>query len=354
MNLVPRPKLAKLVTLVAAFTLFNAMPVAAQSAPDLRLAVRQVAKNVRPAVVQITTQQMQLDQFNQPFTVPAGVGSGVIYDSQGHILTNDHVVEGADSLLIALADGRSFPGTLVGTDPLTDLAVVQVSGDNLPVAELGRSSDLQVGDWVVAIGNALALPGGPTVTQGVVSALNRSVQEPGTTQAAGPLLVGLLQTDAPINPGNSGGPLADLDSQVIGINTLVAGQAEPGVQSQGIGFAISIDTAKQIADQLVTTGHAMHPFVGITFAQLTPAVAMQLGTSVRNGVVVTQVAPGSPAAQSGLQPRDIVTAVNGQALGTDAALAQVLASHNAGDTLTLSVVRDGQQLQVQLTLAPRS
>jgi serine protease Do len=330
------------------------LPVAAQGALDLSVAVRQVASNVRPAVVQITTQQVQLDQFNQPFSVPAGVGSGVIYDAQGHILTNDHVVEGANSLLVALPDGRSFTGTLIGADPLTDLAVVQVSGDNLPVAELGHSSDLQVGDWVVAIGNALALSGGPTVTQGVVSALNRSVQEPGTNQGGtGPLLVGLVQTDAPINPGNSGGALANLDSQVIGINTLVAGQAEPGVQSQGIGFAISIDTARQIADQLVTTGHAVHPFVGIAFVPLTPNIATQLGTSVRSGVVVTQVVAGSPAAQAGLQRRDIITAVDGQTLATDTALAEVLASHNVGDTLALTVIRGGQQLQLSLTLAPR-
>jgi S1-C subfamily serine protease len=168
------------------------------------------------------------------------------------------------------------------------------------------------------------------------------------------LLVGLVQTDAPINPGNSGGPLANLQSQVIGINTLVAGQAEPGVQSEGIGFAISIDTARQIADQLVATGHAQHPFVGIAFVPLTPPIAMQLGTSVRSGVVVTQVAAGSPAAQAGLQPRDIITAVDGQTLATDTALAEVLASHNIGDTLNLAVTRGGQQQQVQLTLAPRT
>jgi S1-C subfamily serine protease len=323
----------------------------AQVSPELSVAVRAVATNVRPAVVQITTQQMQLDQFNQPFTVPAGVGSGFIYDRQGHILTNDHVVEGASSLLVALPDGRSFPGTVVGTDPVTDLGVVQINGDNLPVAALGQASELQVGDWVVAIGNALALPGGPTVTQGVVSALNRSVQEPGTAQAGGPLLVGLVQTDAPINPGNSGGPLANLQSQVVGINTLVAGQAEPGVQSQGIGFAISIDTARQIADQLVSTGHAVHPYIGISFAPLTPSLARQLGTGAHSGVVVAQVVAASPAAQAGLQRGDVITAVDQQTLETDTALAEILASHNVGDTLTLSVQRGPQPLQLTLTLA---
>jgi len=133
-------------------------------------------------VLQITNEQVQVGQFNQPFTVPSGVGSGVLYDSQGHILTNAHVVEGARQLLVSLPDGRSFPGTLVGSDPQTDLAVLQITGDNLPHAALGDSQELQVGDWVVAIGNALALSGGPTVTQGVVSALGRSVQEPGNAQ----------------------------------------------------------------------------------------------------------------------------------------------------------------------------
>jgi serine protease Do len=222
---------------------------AGTAAAELSTAVRQVSDRVKPAVVQITNEQVQVDQFNAPFTVPAGVGSGAIYDSQGHILTNNHVVEGAQRLLVSLPDGRSFDGNLVGRDPQTDLAVVQISGDNLPVVQLGDSRQVQLGDWVVAIGNALALPGGPTVTAGVVSALGRTVQEPASPgpggggpgqaqgQAAGPLLFDVIQTDAPINPGNSGGPLLDLQGRLVGINTLVAGQAEPGVQAQGIGFA---------------------------------------------------------------------------------------------------------------------
>ena len=179
-------------------------PTAASAAPDqaasinpaaFTTVIRDVARNVRPGVVQITNQQVQLDQFNQAFTVPAGVGSGVIYDDQGHILTNNHVVEGAQKLLVSLPDGRSFPGTLVGQDPQTDLAVVQIKADNLPIVPLGNSHNLQIGDWVVAIGNALALQGGPTVSQGVVSALGRTVQEPGTDQnTAGPFLFDAIQT----------------------------------------------------------------------------------------------------------------------------------------------------------------
>lgn len=314
-------------------------------------AIRQVAQQVKPAVVQITNEQVTVDQFNQPFTVPAGVGSGVIYDTQGHILTNNHVVEGAQKLLVSLPDGRSFPAKVVGRDPQTDLAVVQISGSNLPVAQLGNSSQLQVGDWVVAIGNALALPGGPTVTAGVVSALGRTVQEPGSSGSSqGPFLFDVIQTSAPINPGNSGGPLVNLAGQVVGIDTLVAGQAEPGVQAQGIGFAISISTAKPIADQLVATGRVIHPYLGIGYVPLNPAIAAQLGIQETQGAVVGQVVPGSPAAQAGLRRGDVITAIDGTPLKGESALAQIISTHKPGDTVTLTVARDGQTLSVKLTL----
>jgi serine protease Do len=330
---------------------------------NLLSAIRTVSQQVRPAVVQITNQQqVQTGQFNQPFVVPAGVGSGVLYDNQGHILTNNHVIEGAQQLLVSLPDKRSFPATLVGADPQTDLAVVQIQGDNLPVAQLGDSAQLQVGDWVVAIGNALALPGGPTVTQGVVSALGRTVQEPGSPpgggptapnaapQSAGPFLFDVIQTDAPINPGNSGGPLVDLQGRVIGIDTLVAGQAEPGVQAQGIGFAISIGTAKPIADQLVQNGRVVHPFIGIQYSPLNPALAARLGVQVRDGAVIGQVVPGSPAATAGLQPEDIITTVDGQPLQGESALAEAINKHKPGDTITLAVLRQQQQVSVPVRL----
>ncbi|HTD76049.1 MAG TPA: trypsin-like peptidase domain-containing protein, partial [Chloroflexota bacterium] len=317
---------------------------------DLRFATRQVAEQVRPAIVQITNLQQQPDQVVGS-AVPSGVGSGVIYDDQGHILTNNHVIAGAQQLQVSLPDRRSFPATLIGADPQTDLAVVQIRGDGLPVAALGDSSRVQVGDWVVAIGNALALPGGPTVTQGVVSALNRTVQEPGDQpNTPGPFLFNAIQTDAPINPGNSGGPLVSLDGQVIGINTLVAGQAEPGVPAQGIGFAISIQTARPIADQLVTSGRAVHPYLGIRYGALTPAAAAQLGVSVQNGVVIGGVVPGSPAASAGLRPRDVITAIDGQQLSDESSLAEILSQKKPGDTVTLTVIRGGQQQDVSATL----
>ncbi len=320
---------------------------------DFRTIVRQVAQQIKPAVVQITSErQVQLELLDRPFTVPAGVGSGVIYDRSGHILTNNHVVAGAQQLLVSLPDGRSFPGQLIGRDAQTDLAVVQIKGDNLPVAPLGDSKQLQVGDWVVAIGNALALTGGPTVTTGVVGALGRTVQEPGgkNSQNQGPFLFDVIQTDAPINPGNSGGPLVNLDGQVVGINTLVAGQAEPGVQAQGVGFAIGITTAKPIADQLVTTGHAVHPFLGIAYRPLSPPIAALLGLSVKSGVWVRQVAQGSPADLAGLQPRDVITEIDGTPLQDDSSLAQITNSHKPGDTLNLTVLRQKQKLSLSLKL----
>ena len=343
---------------VAAAPTATATPVPATATPvpapgsDLTTAIRQVVQKVKPAVVQITNEQTQINQFNMPFTLPAGVGSGFIYDREGHILTNNHVVEGAEQLLVSLPDGRSFPAKLIAADADTDLAVIQISGSNLPVAELGDSRQLQVGDWTVAIGNALALPGGPTVTTGVVSALGRTVQEPGTTsQNSGPFLFDVIQTDAAINPGNSGGPLVNLSGQVIGINTLVAGQAEPGVQAQGIGFAIAIATAKPIADQIVATGKVIHASMGgISYLPLNPSISAMIGITQTQGVLIGQVESGSPAETAGLQSRDIILAINGSPMEGDSALAQTLNAHKPGDKLTLTVLRGTQELILEVTL----
>jgi S1-C subfamily serine protease len=318
---------------------------------DFSMAIRDVAQKVKPAVVQITNEQTQVNMFTQqPFTVPAGVGSGVIYDSQGHILTNDHVVEGAQTLLVSLPDGRSFEAKLIGADPLTDLAVVQISGSNLPVAEIGDSSQLQVGDWVVAIGNALALPGGPTVSAGVVSALGRTVQEPGDSMSTGPYLFDVIQTDAPINPGNSGGPLVNLAGQVIGLNTLVAGQAEPGVQAQGIGFSISMAAAKPVADQLVATGKVVHASLGIQYVPLSPALAFRLGIQQTEGIVVADVTAASPADDAGIRLRDVITAVDNIPLKSDAIFAQFISQHKPGDEITLTVLRNDKPASVKVKL----
>jgi S1-C subfamily serine protease len=219
------------------------------------------------------------------------------------------------------------------------------------VAELGDSKALQVGDWVVAIGNALALPGGPTVTVGVVSAVGRTVQEPGSsTGGAGPYLFDTIQTDAPINPGNSGGALVDLNGKVVGINTLVAGQAEPGIQAQGIGFAISIATAKPIADQLVATGKVVHAYLGIVYLPLSPAIAAPLRIQQQEGVILRQVTPGAAAAEAGLQASDVITEVDGKALKGESDFAQAIDSHKPGDLVTLTVWRNGDKLSVKVKL----
>jgi S1-C subfamily serine protease len=310
-----------------------------------------VVQETKPAVVQITNLQAAPSAYNQP-TVPAGVGSGFIFDNAGHILTNNHVVAGAQKLRASLPDGRSFDAKVIGTDPQTDLAVVQISGNNLPVASVGDSNNLKVGDWTVAIGNALALQGGPTVTAGVVSALGRTVQEPGenNSNTAGPFLFNVIQTDASINPGNSGGPLVNIDGQVIGINTLVAAQAGPNTQAQGIGFAIAIDTAMPIARQLIQNGQVAHAYMGISYVPLNPAIAAQLNVNQSEGVVVMQVESGSPAAEAGLQPHDIITEIDGKKLDSDSALAQAIQSKTPGDTVTLTVLRNGSSQQIKLTL----
>lgn len=322
---------------------------------DFSGAIRHVAETVKPAIVQITSTQQGLGGFNQPVPQQTGVGSGVIYDGQGHILTNNHVVEGAQTLTVALPDGRSYDAKVVGTDPQTDLAVVQIQADNLPVAQMGDSGQIGVGDWVVAIGNALALSGGPTVTAGVVSATGRTVQEPGSSGSqAGPFLYDLIQTDAAINPGNSGGALVNLNGQVVGINTLVAGTAEPGVQAQGIGFAISINSARPIADQLVSTGKAVHPFIGINYAGLTPSMARQFNLpSNTKGIVVAQVVPGSPGAQAGLQQGDVITQVGDQPITDESTLGRYLITRKPGDALTLTIQRGGQSQQITVTLGTR-
>ncbi len=354
--------------------------VAASAAADNggQLTVTQVAQLDRPAVVQITNQQTRSNPVggrgssqgntnNNSAPVDAGVGSGVIYDKSGYILTNFHVIDGAVALVVTLPDGRTFDGTVVGKDSQTDVAVVKIDpkGADLPVAVLGDSSQLKVGDGLVAIGNALALPGGPTVTSGVVSALGRSVTEPGSgtalSQSSGPQLYDLVQTDAAINPGNSGGPLLDMSGKVIGINTLVAGQAEAGIQAQGIGFAISINQARQLADQLVKNGKVEHAFLGISFQPLSPAQAKQLSLdSSQRGAVLMQVQSGSPAAQAGLNKGDIVTAIDGTKVTGESTLGQIISQHKPGDKVKLEVATPNsngsstQSRTVEVTLGQKT
>jgi S1-C subfamily serine protease len=306
--------------------------------------------------VQVTNEQAVQDQLGRPTTSPVGLGSGVIYDPSGLILTNNHVVEGAKSLLVSLPDGRTYSAKLLGGDAQMDLAVVRIepgAGETLPVTALGDSEALAVGDGVVAIGNALGLPGGPTVTAGVVSALGRAIQEPSDRPSEpGPYLYDLIQTDAAINPGNSGGPLLNMAGEVIGINTLGAG-GDSGAMAQGIGFAIAINSARPIAQQLASGGRVSHPFLGIAYGPVNPALASQLGLPIKQGVVLGQVTAGSPAAQAGLRPRDVITTVDGQPIVDETTLGRALSRRQPGDRVRLGVQRGNEQLAVDVTLGER-
>jgi S1-C subfamily serine protease len=293
---------------------------------------------VRPAVAFIAVRSAPVRGAGSQ--VQQGVGSGAIFDPAGYIVTNNHVVEGGQQIRVVLPDGRTFDAKLVGRDPPTDLAVVKIEATNLPVAKFGESGKLRVGDWVVAIGNALGLEGGPTVTAGVVSALNRTVDEPGGVGS----IENAIQTDTAINPGNSGGPLINLNGEIVGINTLVAGQAEPGVQAQGIGFAI---------DDLKTKGQVQRPYLGVTVATFTRAIAQQLGIPFVEGIVVSQVAQGSPAAQAGLKQGDVITSLGGDPIKSTEDLRTALAKRKIGDSVELTVARGGSQQKLTLQLAAR-
>ncbi len=310
--------------------------------------IRLVADRVRPAVVFVGI-EANLRSFSQ--TIPIGNGSGAIIDREGHIVTNNHVVAGAPVLKVTLPDGRTFDARLVGRDAVTDLAVIQIAGDNLPVLPLGDSGELQVGDWVVAVGNALGLEGGPTVTAGVVSALNRTIQED-----SGAALSGLIQTDAAINPGNSGGPLVNLRGEIVGINTAVPGRTGAGYQPSGIGFAIAIDEARPIIEQLIATGRVVRPYLGITMVTITPAIRAQVGLDVEKGIIVISVARNSPAARAGLRAGDVIVAADAKPIPNEAALRQAIQSHKIGDTMELTIVRGSvrSSLRVQLSESPQT
>ena len=287
-----------------------------------------------------------------PFGGPSGggiaTGSGILIDGDGHVLTNAHVVDGSSSVTVKFGDGEPLPAKVLGVDDSSDVAVLSVDPGKVDAKplQLGDSDQVKVGDGAIAIGNPYGLD--RTVTSGIISALQRQISAPN-----GFTISDVIQTDAAINPGNSGGPLTTLNGEVVGINTLVAGRAEPGVPAQGIGFAIAINTAKQIADEIVSTGKATHPYVGVSYIPLTPAIAAQLNVTATKGALVQSVVDGSPAAKAGLQKGDIVTKVDGQELTTDSSFANTVESHKVGDTLTLTVVRNGQTMQVPVTLAER-
>lgn len=307
--------------------------------------VVQVVQKVGPAVVKIeTTREVLVDQFFfQQLEKRQGIGSGVIYREDGYILTNNHVVAGADEILVQLADGRTFTGKVVGGDALTDLAVVKVEAEGLPVASFADSDELRVGQGVIAIGNPLGQDN--TVTTGVVSAVNRDLLvDPRENR----YLEGMIQTDAAINPGNSGGPLIDYQGQVIGVTTAIIEQA------QGIGFAIPSSTAKAVGDQIISHGRPLR--IGVLGGSLTPALAKSieeqvgLDLAVNRGAFITRVLPDTPAAAAGLAEGDVITAVNGQEIAGMRELRDAVQQAGFGGKLQLSYYRGPSQQQVEVTL----
>jgi S1-C subfamily serine protease len=279
-----------------------------------------------------------------------GTGSGFIFDSNGWILTNKHVVAGADEISVQLNDSRVFTGRVYGIDTLTDLAIVKIDATGLPVASLGSSEELQLGQLAIAIGNPLGNFEN-TVTTGVVSGLGRQIQAGDSTGTTSEQLNNLIQTDAAINPGNSGGPLINSAGQVIGINTAVNQDA------QGIGFAIPISVARPIAELALAGKPIARPWIGVYYKLVDKQVAKDLGLSVDHGVLIDKPAsgapaifPGSPAAEAGLLEGDIVVAVDGDAVDEDHDLSTRILPHVPGDSVSLSVVRDGETLEITLTL----
>ena len=291
---------------------------------------------VDPSVTNINTIRFERDAFLHVH--PArGIGSGFIIDAKGHILTNHHITAGSREIEVALTDGRAFEGKLVGSDPANDLAVVKIDAHNLPVAELGNSSELRVGQTVIAIGNPFGLVGGPSVTVGVVSALNRHI-------LAERVYENLIQTDASINPGNSGGPLLDLTGKVVGINTANI----PG--AQGIGFAIPINTAKAVLDDIVKYGRVTRPWLGVIGLDVSREVARRFNLAADSGVAVMRIIPESPAERAQLQSGDVIVGIDSAQLDSMEGLQREIRTRRAGDSVSLVVVRGSEEGKVRVTL----
>ncbi|HYY50430.1 MAG: trypsin-like peptidase domain-containing protein [Thermoproteota archaeon] len=293
-------------------------------------------QNVSKAVVNIASVRLIQDQLYRVFPAE-GVGSGVIIDERCHVLTNNHVVEGAQRLKITLTDGRVFNGIVKGTDEATDLAVVKLdSTETLPFATLGNSDNLKIGQIVIAIGNPFGLTGGPTVTAGIISSLNRKIQfDKGVLE--------LIQTDAAINPGNSGGPLVDTNGQVIAINTAKMPYAH------GIGFAVPINIAKSVVNDLIQNGRVINrPWIGISYVKITRQLAQYYRLPSTEGVLIANVEPRSPADYAGLRKGDIIEAVDGRRIDDTVEISLNLRKKKIADIIIMSVNRYGQRFEVSV------
>jgi serine protease Do len=298
-----------------------------------------VISEVRPSVVSINTKVTSLSVFGGLYT-QEGAGSGWIIDDSGLIVTNNHVVENADSISVTFEDGRNFTAETVRADPVSDLAVIKIEADNLPPAlSIYDSTSLEVGEWVIAIGNSLGQ--GISATKGIISALGVSI-----TSNTGETLYDLIQTDAAINPGNSGGPLINMSGKVIGINSVKVAQ----VGVEGMGYAISTHTAMPIIDELIKYGYVKRPWMGASLYTVDQTAIRQLGLSVNEGVLLVQVLEGGPSDKAGLQRFDVITQVNGEKIVRDQELVNIIRSSQIGDTLEITYWRDNSSYTTELTL----
>lgn len=313
--------------------------VAAEPSEARNTPIVKAAKKVGPAVVGITNKALVRDIFNRVQLTELGTGSGVIYDKKGLIVTNNHVVEGAQEIVVSLSDGRSVTGQVLGVDAATDLAVVKIEADDLTVATFGDSDQIMVGEPAIAIGNPLGLEFRGSVTAGVISALNRSID-------LGERKFRLIQTDAAINPGNSGGALVNADGEVIGINS--AKIAVSGVE--GIGFAIPINAAKPIIADLEKQGRVLRPYLGVSLVDKDIAERYGIDVDLQGGIYIIKVAGGGPAWKAGLRTNDIITQFDGDKISSVSDLRDKIAAKGIGATVTLTILRGGNEMTVDVML----
>ena len=317
----------------------------ASSATGSDLSPADIYEQVNPAVVTVINRiQFDAGIFSEGGIFPAGAGTGFIISDEGYIVTNNHVVEGSDELEIIFYDGSTVAGTLIGTDPRTDLAVIKVEGGVPGTVPLGDSDALRPGEEVIAIGSALG-EYNSTVTAGVVSGLGRQLEQ----------LDNLVQHDAPINPGNSGGPLLNMQGEVVGVNTAVIRNSGNGVAAEGLAFAVPSNTVNAIVTALIEEGEVTRPFLGISFGLVTPSLAGAEGLPIDYGAIITDLTSGSPVAATGIQIEDIITKLNGEAISQNRSLQTILFQYAPGDVIDIEIYRPstGETLSFPVTLGTR-
>ncbi len=297
-----------------------------------------VIAKVKPSVVAINTEVVTYDIFNRPLT-QEGAGSGWIIDEDGYIVTNNHVIEGAESITVTLADGRTFEAAIVGTDALADLAVLKVNAPDLVKANRGDSSKVRVGEWVLAVGNPLGL--GISAKQGIVSRVAVSI-----LVSSGQMLYDLIETSAAINPGNSGGPLVNMRGEVIGITSVKI--AVVGVE--GMGYAISSKTAMPIIEELIQKGYVVRPYLGISYRALDPTLVRRYDLAVANGIFVAEVVPGYPADEAGLKSKDVMISFIGKEITNAEDLRQAIISCQIGQRVEIIYMRGKVEKTTYATL----